>query len=230
MNIIISEWTKFRTLRSSWWTLGTVALLPVAVAVLVAVTGSLASNDTVLAGAIGNTVVALVPAAILGVLLAAGEHTGATMGPTIVAVPRRWPVLAAKAVVAGGSVLAVALAGNLVAFVVAASLLPDHETGEAAPLVAVAIVYAGTAVLGVAVGTALRSSAGAVTAVTGVLLLPALLGPIVGRLRWLADLGPFGAVQQVVLEPGRWLTAAGVAVACLLSVVPAGWLLLRRDV
>ncbi len=230
MNILLSEWTKFRTLRSNWWVLGTVGLLPVAVAVLVAVTGSLAPSDTVLAGAIGNTVVALVPAAILGVALAAGEHSSGTVGPTIVAVPRRWPVLGAKAVVAGSTVLVVALAGNLLAFAVAASLLPDHEAGAASPLVAVAFVYAGTAVLGVAAGTALRSSAGAVTAVTGVLLLPALLGPVLGRLRWLAELGPFGAVQKVVGEPGGWVTAAGVGLACLLSVVPAGWLLLRRDV
>jgi ABC-2 type transport system permease protein len=239
MSIILSEWTKFATLRSSWWTLASVAALPVAVAVLVAATGSLAPTDTVLAGAIGNTVVGMVPAGIVGVLLAVGEQSGGTARLTIAAVPRRWPVLVAKALVAGGLVAAVALAVHALAFAVAARMLADHEPGAAMPaLLAVAFVYASVAVTGVAIGTSVRSPAGAVTAVAGLLLLPALLGPLLGRLQWLAGLGPFAAVQKVVLPdsgaagpgPDGWVTVALVCAAGLASVAAAAWLLDRRDV
>jgi hypothetical protein len=54
MSVLRSEWVKFATLRSTWWTLAAVAVMPVGVAMLVCATGSLALTDTVLSGTIGN--------------------------------------------------------------------------------------------------------------------------------------------------------------------------------
>jgi hypothetical protein len=236
-NTFVGEWIKFRTIRSTWWTLAAVAVLPVGVAVLVALTNSLAPDDTVLAGALGNAVVGLVPAGILGALLAAGEH-GGTIRLTIAAVPRRWPVPAAKAALAGAVVLAVALVANGVAFALAATLLPDHTPGAPVPaLIGVALVYAAAAMLGVALGVALPSPAGAVTAVTAVLLAPALLGPLLGRAQWLLSLTPFGAAQQVLMSssgmategPSAGLSVVIVGLGCVACVGAATWLLLRRD-
>jgi hypothetical protein len=240
MNILRGEWIKFRTIRSTWWTLASVAVLPLGVAGLVALTDSLAPDDTVLAGALGNAVVGLVPAGILGALLAAGEHGVGTIRLTLAAVPRRWPVAAAKAALAGAVVFAVALAANSVGFGMAAALLPEHQPGTAMPaLLGVALVYSAAAVLGVALGTALRNPAGAVTAVTAVLLAPALLGPLLGRAQWLATLTPFGAAQRVLLpasgpgvaseSPGAWPSVVVVSLGCVASLGAATWLLLRRD-
>lgn len=245
MNILIGEWIKFRTIRSTWWTVATIGTLPLGVGVLVALTNSLAPDDTVLAGALGNAVVGLVPAGILGAVLAAGEHGAGTIRLTLAAVPRRWPVPVAKALLAGVVAFAVSLAANAVGFGVAAALLPGHRPGAALPaLLGVACVYGAVAVLGVALGTALRNPAGSVTAVTSILLAPALLGPLLGRARWLADLTPFGAAQAVLAPgsgsgglapgsgsggPGGWASAGAVVLGCVASLVAATWLLLRRD-
>jgi ABC-2 type transport system permease protein len=233
VNGIHSEWTKFRTIRSTWWTLTVMAALPTATGVLVAATRSLQPDDTVLAGAIGNAVVGLAPAGILGVLVAAGEHGAGTIRPTITATPRRWPVLLAKAALVAAVVFAVALAANAVGLAVAATMLDDHRSGAAVPpLLGLASLYAAVAILGVAAGLALRSTAGAVTAVTGVLFLPTLLSPLLGSAQWLVDLGPPTAAQQV-LQPGGsggWATVAIVAGYCLAALLPSGWLLLRRDI
>lgn len=182
-DVLAGEWIKFATLRSTWWTLAMVAALPVGVALLVAVTGSLAPEDTVLAGALGNAVVGLVPAGILGALIVAGEYSGGTIRLTLAAVPVRWPVVLAKAMLAGALVFPVALAAYALGFALAAALLPDHRPGAPVPaLLGVALVYVFVAVLGVALGTAIRSPAGAVTAVTAVLLAPAFLAPLLTRL------------------------------------------------
>lgn len=237
MNIMVSEWTKFRTIRSTWWTVVTLAALPVGVAVLVALTGSLAPDDTVLAGALGNAVVGLVPAGILGALLASGEHGGGTIRLTIAAIPRRWPVLAAKAALAASGAFVVALVANGVGLAVAAALLPDHQRGTApAALIGIALIYAAVAVLGVALGSALRSPAGSVTAVTGLLLAPALLGPLLGRVPWLVSLTPFGAAQRVLSPsvvagaPDGWVCVAVVCLGGVAAGAAATWVLLRRDV
>jgi ABC-2 type transport system permease protein len=239
-NTLIGEWIKFRTIRSTKWTVVALAALPVGVAVLVALTKSLAPDDTVLAGALGNAVVGLVPAGILGALLAAGEHGVGTIRLTLAAVPLRWPVPAAKAMLAAGLAFVVSLLANGVGFVVAAALLPDHRPGSSLPaLVGVAFVYAAVAVLGVALGTALRNPAGAVIALTGILLAPALLGPLLGRVQWLATLTPFGAAQKVLLPasgpgvasegPGAWPSVVLVCLGCAAGLGAATWLLLRRD-
>lgn len=237
-NILTGEWIKFRSIRSARWTLAAVATLPVGVALLVALTNSLAPDDTVLSGALGNAAVGIVPAGILGALLAAGEHSAGTIRLTLAAVPGRWPVPVAKAVLAGSATFTTSLAANAVGLAVAVALLPDHRPGAALPaLPGVALVYAFTAVLGVAAGTALRSLAGATIAVTGLVLAPALLGPLLGRVQWLAGLAPLAAAQKVLLPegwtgpgPGGWASVAIVGLGSLASLGAASWLLLRRDV
>lgn len=234
--ILAGEWIKFASLRSGWWTLAMLAALPVGVAVLVAATGSLAPEDTVLSGALGNAVVGLVPAGILGALMVASEYSGGTIRLTLAAVPLRWPVVVAKAVLAAALVLPVALASHAVGLALAVAALPAHRPGEPVPaLLGVALVYAFVAVLGVALGAAIRSPAGAVTAVTGILLAPAFLAPLLTRVPWLAAVTPFGAAQRVLLPvpppegPDGWAGVTVVALGCLASLAAAAGLLLRRD-
>ena len=236
---ILSEWTKFRSVRSTWWTLAVMACLPAAIGVLVAATGSLQPDDTVLVGAIGNAVVGLAPAGYLGVLVAAGEHGTGTIRPTIAASPTRWPVLLAKAALLGAIAFVVALAANAVGLALSAAILDDRRPGTVWPaLLGLASIYAAVAVLGVALGLALRSTAGAVTAVTGLLFLPMLLGPFLGQAQWLAGLAPFTAAQKVLQPPGvaldngpgAWATVAIVYAYCLATIAPSSWLLLRRDI
>jgi ABC-2 type transport system permease protein len=231
-NAIISEWTKFRTVRSTLWTLSAVAGLPVVVAVLVAVTRSLMPGDTVLAGAIGNSVIGQVAAAILGVLVAAGEYGNCTIRATMAANPRRVNVLLAKAVLTGTAIFVVSLIASALALLAAAALLDTHPLGAPVPaLLGVSLIYAAVSVLGLALGFVVRHPAGAVTAATGFLLLPVLLAPLLGARQRVVELAPLGATQRLA-EAGTasWL---GVAVVCanfLAALVASAWLLTRRDV
>ncbi len=133
------------------------------------------------------------------------------------------------------------LVANAVGFGVAVALLPDHRPGSGLPaLFGVALVYAGVAVLGVALGSALRTAAGAITAISGVLLLPVMLGPVIERAQWFAGVMPLAAAEKVLLPggplpgtvpgPAGWVSVAIVCVLCLAILAPATWLLLRRDV
>lgn len=95
--------------------------------------------------------------------------------------------------------------------------------------------------LGPAVGTLVRHSAGAVTTVIGLLLLPSLFGPLFGGARrWIAGLSPTAALVKLTQTsdataetvgglgpwPSLWLVA-GCTAALLLVAVGA---LRRRDV
>lgn len=92
--------------------------------------------------------------------------------------------------------------------------------------------------LGLAVGTLVRHSAGAVTTVIGLLLLPSLFGPLFGNAeRWIAGLSPTAALEKLtqtsdaaagtVGSLGPWPSLLLVA-ACTAAVSLAALLLLRR--
>jgi ABC-2 type transport system permease protein len=234
---LASEWTKFRTVRSTAWTVVAVAALPVAVAVLVGATESLLPDDTVLAGTIGNAVVGLMPAAILGVLVAAGEYGTATIRATLAATPHRTAVLVAKAGLVAAASFVVALGANALALSLARAMLPGHPLGSPVPALAgLALLHAAVSVLGVALGFTLRHTAGGITAAIGALLLPVLLAPLLRAHGWIAGVAPLGAAQKLVQPDGAlagprpWITVAIVCAYCLVALVASAVVLHRSDV
>ncbi|MDJ1640704.1 hypothetical protein P5W92_09820 [Streptomyces sp. J15] len=75
--------------------------------------------------------------------------------------------------------------------------------GEPLPaLFGIAASFAVAALLGLAAGTLARHSAGAVTTVIGLLLLPSLFGPLLGDAeRWIAGLSPTAAPWRISPRP-----------------------------
>ncbi|MFE2614200.1 ABC transporter permease subunit [Micromonospora chalcea] len=197
---LAAEWTKIRTVRSTMGTLAAVAVATVGIAVLVAATASLQPDDTILGGSLGNSVPGQIAAGTLGVLVVCGEYGSGTIRATFVACPRRLTVLAAKALVVAALVFVVAFTAALCAYQAATVMLSGqgYPPGKPMPaLVGVALSYAAVAVLGVALGTVLRHSAAAVAAVIGFLLLPTLIGPLLGDWqRWVAGTSPVAALQK----------------------------------
>lgn len=238
------EWIKFRSVRSTVWTTVATAVLPVLGAVFVATTGSLQSDDTVLGGSLTLSVVAQMLAAVVGALVVTGEYSSGTIRTTFAARPRRSTVLAAKAALVAGVMYVLALASCTLAYLVGDALLPEGRYAQGEPLPAlfgIAASFAVAALLGLAVGTLVRHSAGAVTTVIGLLLLPSLFGPFLGDAeRWIAGLSPTAALEKLtqtsdaaadtVGSLGPWpsllLVAAYTAVLALGALV----LLRRRDV
>lgn len=199
MNALHAEWTKLRTLPSTWWVLAALAGLTAAVGA--AVTGSVGtSHCTSPAGcmedtpklALSGVQIGQVAAVVLGVLAVGGEYATGTIAATLAAVPRRAAVLAAKAAVVAGAVAAAGTAGVLASLAAGRGLLPgggftaangypplsplDGPTARAAAGTVLYLVL--VALLALGVGTALREQAAAITAVLALLWIV----PVITRL------------------------------------------------
>jgi ABC-type transport system involved in multi-copper enzyme maturation permease subunit len=237
-----SEWTKLRTLRSAVWTLTAMAASVLGTAAFVGATRSLQPDDTVLGGSLTGATLGLLVGASFGALMISGEYAAGTIGATLMACPRRGVVLAAKATVTAAVMFAVALAACFLAYGLGAWMLPaDYASGASMPaLLGVAACFSITGLLGLAVGTALRHPAGAITTIVAVLLLPSLVGPLLGGWeRWVAGGSPVTALQKLSQSsdaapeavgslgawPSLWLVGGYAAVALLGAVL----LFRRRD-
>ncbi|MER0429267.1 hypothetical protein [Streptomyces microflavus] len=168
-----------------------------------------------------------------------GECSSGTIRTTFAAVPHRGTVFAAKATLVAAVMYVLTLLSCSTAYVVGDAMLPEGRYAQGDPLPAlfgIAASFAVAAVLGLAVGTLVRHSAGAVTTVIGLLVLPSLFG---NAERWIAGLSPKAALEKLtqtsdaaadtVGSLGPWpsllLVAAGTA-----GVSLAALLLRRRDV
>ena len=154
-----------------------------------------------LGGSLTGATLGLMVGASFGVLMMTGEHTSGMLRTTLLACPRRGLVLAAKAVVTAASLFVVALAACSLAFLAGVAWLSGDGYAPGAPwpsLLGVALCFSLTGVLGLAVGTLLRHPAGAVTTMLAGILLPSLLGPLLGKWeRWVAGASPMAAPEAV---------------------------------
>jgi ABC-2 type transport system permease protein len=229
---VLFEWTKLVSARALWGTLVAGAVLPPVFAVIVAATGSLQPDDTILGASLTGVAGAQLAAIFLGALVLTVEHTTGTLLSTFTVSPRRGTVLAAKATVVGGLPFGVTLVSTTAAFLVGRALLDGdrYATGEPFPaLLGVSLCVALTGLLGLAVGTLLRHSAGAVAAGAGILVLPSFLAPLFGDVqRWVGGASPLAALEKLtqtsdatheaVGRLGGWaslLVVAGLALGAL---------------
>jgi len=240
---VLSEWTKVRTARSTMWTPLLMTLLIPAFAVFVGATHSLQPDDTVLGGSLTGAVTAQLTAGILGVLMICGEYSTGTIRTTFAACPRRVIVLAAKAVVVSALIFVASLLACSAAYLIGAAMLDGqgYAQGEPMPaLIGVALSCAAAGVLGLAVGTALRHSAGAITAILGLMLVPALFGPVFGDWqRWIGGASPVAALQKLsqtsdavpeaVGTLGAWPSLVLVCGYTAAALAASAWLLHTRD-
>ncbi len=181
--VVAAEWIKFRTLRSTWWTLGVTVLLMVGIAALAAwgmsSEGAVGGGSAV--GAFAATVgsnVAQLSVAVLGVLIITGEYTTGMVRSTLAAVPTRLPALVAKAIVLAVTVLVVSAVSIALAWVATVPFLSgtamevDPRDGESLRVLGGTVLYlTGIALLALAFGALIRHSAGALAAVLGLLLV-----------------------------------------------------------
>lgn len=152
----------------------------------------------------------LVVVTVVAAMSVTAEYRRGLIRTTFTAAPRRGRVLAAKAAVTGGLCFAAGLAGTLLAVSLVKAVekhkhFPLHHVPAGTELrivLGTAGLFAVTGVLALAVGTLLRRSAGAVTAVVVAIVVPYILA-VSGMLppgpsRWLARVTPAAAfaVQQ----------------------------------
>ncbi|WP_413753108.1 ABC transporter permease [Streptomyces sp. R-74717] len=224
--VLRSEWHKLHSLRSSWITLVSASVLVLAIGLVMGATytsdGGDSDVDTVVLVLYGS-VLGTLCTVVLGILVTAGEYSTGLIRASLTAVPRRLPVLWAKAAVFTVTVFVAMLTTALLTFVAAQLLL--HDTDQAASLsdpgVFGAVVgnSAGITLLSLialGLGALIRSVPGAIGAfIGGVMILPEVLSML-----------PYDAVKSVVKYfPTQAVGALGSATP-LPGEAPAGGALL----
>jgi ABC-2 family transporter protein len=214
-----------------------------------------ADDDVVQMSLIGVQI-GLMAIVAVGVLFVTSEYRRGMIRTTLAASRGRGRVLAAKGLVLGLAAFVVGLVGTVAAFALTQPLLrsrgfrppvfPYVSLFDAPVLRAVLTTSAFLAVIAVfslAVGTILRHSAGAITTVIVLVILPIFASTSlpIGPAKWLMLLTPTGgfATQRakpptnVLAEPWSMISAwAGLGVVCAYAMVAlavAYWLLRRRD-
>ncbi|MFB7358009.1 ABC transporter permease [Streptomyces gardneri] len=246
--ILRSEWHKLWTVRSTWITVLTAVAFVLGVGILMGSTytsdGGDSDVDTVVLTLYGSQLggIAL---AVLGILVTAGEYATGMAHASFTAVPRRLPVLWAKATVYTAVVFTLSLLTALLTFLTAQFFLDGTDQAASLTddgvLAAVAGNAAGVTLLGVialGLGAALRSVPGAIGAfVGGVLIVPEILGMLPydaldTAIRYFPTqaAGALGSATPIpgAASPGAALLALFLWAAAAL-IVPA-LLLKRRDV
>ena len=187
--VVRSEWCKFRSVRSTWWALAAALVFNVLTAALLAVflpralsAHERASIDSVRVS-LGGLHLSQVAFGLLGVLVITGEYSSGMIRASLAAVPQRRLVLAAKAAVFAAASAITGIAACLAAYLIFQAFLPAGDamrTSLTDPGVARAATGAGLylAVLGLfglGLGAIIRSAAGAVAALFGLLFVPSIL-------------------------------------------------------
>lgn len=244
IDVMRSEWTKLRSVRSTVWTLGSVPVLMVALAVV----GALATVGSGDAGSLADPVstslrgivLASLVTATLGVIAISGEYRTGAIRTSLVAVPGRLTFLAAKAVVLTAVTLVVGVASSFAAFLAGQIVFAGRaaEVSLADPAVLRAVVGAGlyltaSGLFGLALGVLVRHTPGAIVTVCALLMvLPTLVALVPGELGGrLTELTASNAGSRIaVVHPvgmGPW-TGFAVYLAWVALPLAAGAVLLRR--
>jgi ABC-2 type transport system permease protein len=254
VRVIVSEWTKFRSLRSTRYTLlatvGFTVGLALAAAILVAAqwgtmtTVSKATFQPLSVSLFGASIGVMV-IGVLGVLMMTSEFTTGLVSSTFAAVPKRLPVLWGKVAVYSIIALAVTVPAMLVAFFGTQAILSGNHvqiafghSGVARAVLGSALYLTIAGLLGIGLGGIFRSTAAAVTSLTVILfVLPVIVFILPSSVsNSISPYLPGNAGQAImsiapqahVLAP--WVGLGVFAAYAVAAIAGAAVLLVRRDV
>jgi ABC-2 type transport system permease protein len=253
---LASEFTKIRSVRSTYWTL--LVLLVVSVGIGAAITGGTAANwshmtpanqatfDPTQASVAGLFYLGQLVIVVLGALTLTAEYSTGMIRTSLTAMPRRGVVYAAKAVVFTVVALVVTFVAAFVSFFLGQALLAStHDTATLSqPNVLRAVVGSALYVtlcglFAFAIGAILRHTAGTITAVIGLLFVIPILVHLLPQSwyqdveRWLPDAA--GRALSVTVGPppshlfSAWNQFIVFAVYTAVLLVVGGVLFRRRD-
>jgi ABC-2 type transport system permease protein len=255
--LLRAEWTKIRSVRSTVWTLVTFVVVCIGFTALITwltethwygpqapARDARASADPV--GFILGTGIGLGQLAIcvLGVLIITSEYSTGVIHASLLAVPRRLPMLAAKAVVFAVLLLVVTEIVAFCSFFAGSAILHAHVpvslsgSGVTRAVVGAGLYLTVLGLFALAIGTMIRHTAGAIaTAIGVVFVLPFLSGLLPSS--WGAHINAYLPEQAGTLithtqeQSGDLLSPwQGFGVLCIwtvLALAVAAYLLEHRD-
>jgi hypothetical protein len=253
LRVIVSEWTKFRSLRSTRYTLLATAGLTVGLALAAAILvvtqwGTMNAADKAafqplnvsLVGAnIGVMVIG-----VLGVLMMTSEYSTGLVSSTFAAVPKRLPVLWGKAIVYSVIALTVTVPAMLVAFFATQAILSGNHvqidfghSGVPRAVFGSALYLTIAGLLGIGLGGIFRSTAAAVTSLTVILfVMPVLVfilpASIANSIRPYLPGSAGQAIMNIVPQAhtlAPWVGLGVFAAYAFAAIAGAAVLLVRRD-
>jgi len=252
--VLRSEFTKFRSLRSTMWTLLAAVVLMIGLGALFSDVAAshyhtfnwaerTAFNP--ITTSLNGVIFAVVAFRMLGALLMGGEYSTGMIRSSLAAVPRRLPVLWGKLAVFAGSIFSVSLVASFVSFFLGQALLSSHHLGvpvtahDALRSVIGAALYVTVAgLIGVALGALLRNTAAGITTFAAVFFVLPLLATLLPASisNHLAQYLPSNAGGAIwggaALVPNALSPWTGFALLCGYAAVLIGalaWRLRRSD-
>ena len=251
--VLRSEWTKLWSLRSTRWSLlfafiAMAGLGPLIAAIQMSRWNQLGPGERLHFNAIDHSLggfnLAQLAIGVLGVLVISGEYSTGQIRSSLMAVPRRLPVLWAKLIVFAAVAFALMLVGALIAFFSSQAIFTQHHVNVAlghAPalrvLFGVVLYMTLTGMLCTALGAILRSTAGGISTWVGLLfVLPGINAILPSSIS--NAINPYlpANAGAVLAHAGRdahtlqpW---AGFGLYCgytALAIAIAAYLLVRRD-
>ena len=247
--VIVSEWLKFRSLRSTLLVLAAAVVAMVVFGAVIAFNtrnpAGLDPEDVVASGPLQGYYLGQLLMAALGVLVVSGEYSSGMIRATFAAVPRRLPVLIAKAVVFTVVVGVSMIAASVVAFLVAQAVLsgyrPTFSLSDGSTLrvaVGTGVYLTLVGLIGSVLAWIVRSTPGALVATFAVILVVPILLELVFPSwgTYIAAYLPTGAGQSFstslaaphALSP--WTGLAVMVAWVVAGMVAAGAVLRHKDV
>src|SRR3954454_127707 len=197
-NVARSEWTKLWSVRSTRWTLLATILVSVAFTTLFAwgetanwseVDPEQRANIDSTSNSLAGLYFGQLAIAVLGALIITAEYSTGGIRTTLTAVPQRLKVLLAKGLTFAVVALVVGLITSFGAFFIGQAFFATvgveahlGDPGVTRALIGGGLYILGCGMLGFAVGTLLRHSAGSITTAIGLLfVLPILSNLLPGE-------------------------------------------------
>lgn len=251
--VVLSEWTKLRSLRSTVYSMLAAVVVVVGLAILVPLVtvshwpprdpGEALGFDAT-ARTLAGGFLAQLAIGTLGVLLITGEYATGMIRATMSAVPRRLPVLWAKVGVFAGATLALMVPTMLVAFFIGQSILTRKhlEVGLGDPGVLRAVIGSAlyltvVGVIGLGLGALLRNTAAGISSLFGILfVLPIIVHFLPSS--WADPVNKYlpsnagQVITNVKLDPSALAPWVGFGVFCgyaVLILAAAAVTMRRRD-
>jgi ABC-type transport system involved in multi-copper enzyme maturation permease subunit len=258
-HLLIAEWTKIRSVRSTVWTL--LLFVVITVGLTAGLTALIVSSwngpraaprdariiadpvSFILGAGIGLGQLTI---CVLGVLVVTTEYSTGVIRASLLAVPRRLPMLAAKAVVFAALLVVIAEIVAFSCYLIGSALLHSKvpvtlsDPGVTRAVVGAGLYLTALGLFALAIGALIRHTAGAITTVIGVVfVLPILSGLLPSDWWWAAHLNAYlpeqaGSLIYNARAAGNALLTPwqGLGVFCIwtaLLIAAASYFLKRRD-
>jgi ABC-2 type transport system permease protein len=247
-DLLRSEFFKLRSVRSTLWTLLAAVVANIVLAALAAVflPGRLSPPDLATVDSVRLSLAGLhlsqIAVGVLGVLTITSEYSTGMIRSTLAAVPRRRMLLAAKTLAFATTALVAGILACFAAYFAFQAPLSSGplkssitDPGVARAVAGGGVYLAVLGLLGLGLGAILRSSAGAIATLFGLLFVPVILLDMLPH-GWRTTIGPYlpmnagDAIYSLHRETGGLSPAAGLGVLSLYAAIAlaGGFILIKH--